>query len=242
MLLSLLSCSYASDPYARASVWGPPAATTTSQLLDDDEHPTNSFADIVLPYAADPVNQHDCGLPLEPASIPLDQLIAAGKLIDVANIDLSAADDDVWHQWHRERWVYNAAYRLAPCFIFIVNSTQDAVEATMLAMHNGLTMRIKGAGRNFLDWNTCSDRCLLVSLSGPGIREIEIDDQPGIEPSVTFGAGVQNGELYSRAAESGLAVVSGTCAPVGFAGLALGGGLGILICASTDLRWTTFSA
>ena len=87
---------------------------------------------------------------------------------------------------------------------------------------------IKGAGRNFLDWNTCSDRCLLVSLSGPGIREIEIDDQPGIEPSVTFGAGVQNGELYSRAAESGLAVVSGTCAPVGFAGLALGGGLGIL--------------
>jgi FAD/FMN-containing dehydrogenase len=45
---------------------------------------------------------------------------------------------------------------------------------------------------------------------------------------VRVGAGVRTGELCERLAEQGLAIPTGTCPSVGIAGLALGGGLGIL--------------
>jgi FAD/FMN-containing dehydrogenase len=45
---------------------------------------------------------------------------------------------------------------------------------------------------------------------------------------VRVGAGVRTGELCERLAEQGLAIPTGTCPSVGIAGLAPGGGLGIL--------------
>ena len=136
-------------------------------------------------------------------------------------------------------YLYNAHYRYKiPCFIYEVESVDDIVNATKFAKANDLLLRVKGAGRSMVGWSVCEGACIVVDTRkidyvkfiGDNDRVIATQDSNNNKYKlVKLGAGISNGDAYNQLAGSGYMLSSGSCAPVGFAGLALGGGLGILM-------------
>jgi FAD/FMN-containing dehydrogenase len=103
---------------------------------------------------------------------------------------------------------------VAPC-----RSPEDVAEALALAQREGLHVALRSGGHCFAGRSSTTG--LLVDM-GP-MHDVAVGE--GI---VTVGAGTRLADLYDALAAHGRTIAAGCGPTVGIAGLALGGGLGIL--------------
>ena len=98
-------------------------------------------------------------------------------------------------------------------------SAAEVGEALALARRSGLPVAVRGGGHCFAGHSSTTG----VLIDTRPLDAIELDGE-----LVTVGAGVRLGDLYDALAVHGRSVAAGCGPTVGVAGLALGGGLGIL--------------
>jgi FAD/FMN-containing dehydrogenase len=98
-------------------------------------------------------------------------------------------------------------------------SAEDVAEAIRFARQHGMALATRGGGHCF--GGRSSTEGLLVDVTPMHSVEISGD-------AVTVGGGTRLGEVYGSLLERDLTIPAGSCPSVGIAGLALGGGLGII--------------
>lgn len=108
---------------------------------------------------------------------------------------------------------------VAPAAVVRCAVREDAAEAIAFARRYGIEVAIRSGGHCLAGHS--STRGILIDLKR--MDSVEVAD--GV---LEVGAGIRTGELADRLFEQGLALPTGTCPSVGLAGLALGGGIGIL--------------
>lgn len=115
---------------------------------------------------------------------------------------------------------FNPAIRHDPDVVVAVASESDVAEAVRFAAEHGLPVRVQATGHGA---EAAITGGLIVSTRA--LDTIEVD-----APSrrVRLGAGVRWAPVIARAAEHGLAPVTGSSTSVGAVGYTLGGGLGPL--------------
>lgn len=114
---------------------------------------------------------------------------------------------------------FNTAIEHTPDAVAVVSSVGDVIECVRFAREQGLRVCVKGGGHGDVP---ISSGLLLSMRRLDGVR---VDAGARI---ARVGAGVRWGEVIARAAEHGLAPISGSSPHVGVVGLLLGGGLGPL--------------
>jgi FAD/FMN-containing dehydrogenase len=98
-------------------------------------------------------------------------------------------------------------------------SPEDVVEALRFARRHGMPVATRGGAHCF--GGRSSTEGLLVDVTPMHSVEISVG-------TVTVGGGTRLGEVYETLLDDDLTVPGGSCPSVGIAGLALGGGLGIV--------------
>ena len=115
---------------------------------------------------------------------------------------------------------YNPVFDGArPLAIAYVESARDVVAAVGYGKDRGVPLSIRSGGHCYGGWST-----------GPGLV-IDVSRLSAVSvaaAAVSAGTGTRLIDLYAALARSGVAVPGGSCPSVGLAGLALGGGLGVL--------------
>jgi FAD/FMN-containing dehydrogenase len=108
-----------------------------------------------------------------------------------------------------------------PAGIVFAVSADDVKRSIAFARKWHLALTSRSGGHSYAGYST--NRGLVVDVSR--MSQVSVDHAAR---TATVGAGAQLVHLYRRIAGSGLAVPGGTCPSVGVAGLALGGGQGVL--------------
>jgi FAD/FMN-containing dehydrogenase len=115
---------------------------------------------------------------------------------------------------------FNARFdAVRPAAIVSCASPEDVVEAISYLRRHDLAHATRSGGHCFAGHSTTDGVVIDVSP----MRSLELDGDAAI-----IGAGATLGDVYDALQLDGRAIPGGTCPPVGIAGLALGGGLGIL--------------
>jgi FAD/FMN-containing dehydrogenase len=115
---------------------------------------------------------------------------------------------------------FNARFHdVQPQAIVLCATPEDVSETISFLTRQGLEIATRSGGHCFAGHS--SSRGVVVDVSPMGSVTVS-----GEVASV--GAGARLGAVYDALQQHGLAIPAGTCPPVGIAGLALGGGLGIL--------------
>lgn len=110
-----------------------------------------------------------------------------------------------------------------PAGIAYCASPGDVTACLAFVRKFGLPVAARSGGHSYTGWS-----------STPGTTGLMVDVtamnsfQVGSGPTVRVGTGLRLIDLYNRLAARGLAVPGGSCPTVGVAGLALGGGVGVL--------------
>jgi FAD/FMN-containing dehydrogenase len=100
-------------------------------------------------------------------------------------------------------------------------SSADVVLAVGFAERHGVELSVRSGGHCYGGWSTGSG--LVVDVSP--MNQVSYDPVTGL---VDVGAGTRLIDLYAALAPHEVAVPGGSCPSVGIAGLALGGGFGVL--------------
>ena len=108
---------------------------------------------------------------------------------------------------------------IEPALIARCRSTADVIEALALARREGQPLAVRSGGHCFA--GRSSTRGVLIDTSG--LDTISLD-----AAVVTVGAGARLAAIYDALAPHERTIAGGCGATVGIAGLALGGGLGVL--------------
>jgi FAD/FMN-containing dehydrogenase len=122
---------------------------------------------------------------------------------------------------------YDRAYRalnarfddVRPQAVVRCGSSEDVAETIRFARRQGLHVATRGGGHCF--GGRSSTDGLLVDVTP--MQSVAISGDV-----VTVGGGTRLGEVYGSLLEQDLTIPAGSCPSVGIAGLALGGGLGII--------------
>src|SRR5262245_50269183 len=115
---------------------------------------------------------------------------------------------------------FNARFdAVRPAAIVSCACPEDVVETIGYLGRHDLVHATRSGGHCFAGHSTTGGVVIDVSP----MRSVELDGDVAI-----IGAGATLGDVYDALEPHGRAVPGGTCPPVGIAGLALGGGLGIL--------------
>jgi FAD/FMN-containing dehydrogenase len=140
------------------------------------------------------------------------QLRAAleGRLVQPGDADYDA-----------QRELFNPRFDdIRPAGVASCRSPQDVQACLAFARRTGVPVSLRSGGHSYGGWST-----------GPGLV---VDTSPmaavqvGSGGTATIGAGARLGRVYGALAGSGLAIPAGSCPSVGMAGLAMGGGVGVL--------------
>jgi FAD/FMN-containing dehydrogenase len=97
----------------------------------------------------------------------------------------------------------------------------DVSACLAFARDHGVPLAARSGGHSYAGWSTTSG--LIIDVSMMSQVNVDTDGQ-----TATVGAGVLLIDLYNELAAHGLAVPGGSCPTVGIAGLALGGGVGVV--------------
>src|SRR3954471_18060606 len=108
---------------------------------------------------------------------------------------------------------------ITPTALRRCETTGHVSAAIAEARHRGLELAVRSGGHCFAGRSSTTG--LLIDV-GP-MSEIEVAGE-----RATIGAGAKLGSIYDALAAQGRAIAAGCGPDVGIAGLALGGGLGIL--------------
>jgi FAD binding domain/Berberine and berberine like len=145
---------------------------------------------------------------------PIDELRAAigpsnGKVL-VAGIDPIPED----------RLPFNLRATVTPR-VLVQSKTSNAVrESIAWAKRHGIPLCGRGGGHSYEGFSSVAG--LVIDVGD--MNSIAIDT---VQQTATIGAGCRLGNVAERLFKDGLALPAGTCAPVGIAGIALGGGHGV---------------
>jgi FAD/FMN-containing dehydrogenase len=134
--------------------------------------------------------------------------------------------------YDRARTVFNRDADNSPCFIFNCTTTNHVSQAMTFAHKHSIRVVVRAGGNSFEGYSTCDGNCIIIDVSGLKGHNISADTRAAMSAGVGIarvGAGSNNGDLYEALGRQQLSAVSGTCYSVGFAGLTLGGGIGILM-------------
>jgi hypothetical protein len=120
------------------------------------------------------------------------------------------------------RLSYNPLYdNRNPAAIALPGSTGDVQACVEAAAASRTPIAARCGGHSYAGYST-PDGAMVVDLSGMAGVTVNNDG------TVTAGAGARLIDVYTAVANAGRALPGGTCPSVGIAGLALGGGLGVL--------------
>jgi FAD/FMN-containing dehydrogenase len=115
---------------------------------------------------------------------------------------------------------FNARFHeVQPQAIVLCATPDDVAETISFVARHGLYSAARSGGHCFAGHS--STRGVVIDVTP--MRSVTVSG--GV---ATVGAGARLGVVYDALQDHGLAIPAGTCPPVGIAGLALGGGLGIL--------------
>jgi hypothetical protein len=118
--------------------------------------------------------------------------------------------------------LWNGAIERQPGLVVRCHDTADVQRSVDCAVRLGIPLAVRGGGH---DWSgrALIDNGLIIDMSK--IRRVEVDP---IRRTAIVAGGATVAEVQRAAARYGLAAAAGTVGPVGFAGLTLGGGYGLL--------------
>lgn len=120
---------------------------------------------------------------------------------------------------------YNAAFNLRtqlnPQVRVVASSPQAVQNALVWAQKNDIAFAIRSGGHSYEGFS--QSRQLVIDTRG--LNGLDLSDD---KKSISVGAGVALGEVYTKLAASHLAIPAGSCFPVGVSGHTLGGGFGLL--------------
>jgi FAD/FMN-containing dehydrogenase len=120
----------------------------------------------------------------------------------------------------RRARAFNARFdHLEPDAIVRCATPDDVAETVRFVARHGLARAIRSGGHSFAGHSSTTGT--LVDVAPLHHVSVSAD-------RVRAGGGVRLGELSRHLDTNGLAIAAGTCPEVGLAGLALGGGLGVL--------------
>ena len=100
-------------------------------------------------------------------------------------------------------------------------SAADVAAALRWAREAGVRFSVRSGGHNYGGWSTGPD--LVIDLSGLSSVRVAAD-----RSSAVVGAGTRLVDVYRQLAAAGVGIPAGSCPSVAMAGLALGGGVGVL--------------
>ncbi len=147
---------------------------------------------------------------MEPLTQGLDSLRAR-----VRGTVLAPGDSE----YEKECRGFNTAVVHSPEAVAVVSSVDDVSACVRFARERGLAVHVKGGGHGDIPISSG------LLLSTRQLDSVRVD--PGASVA-TVGAGARWGAVIAKAAEHGLAAISGSSPTVGVVGLLLGGGLGPL--------------
>lgn len=124
--------------------------------------------------------------------------------------------------YEHHRRVYNGQIDRRPAAIVVAGTQSDVQDAVRFAGRAGLPVAVRGGGHSVAGHGTC-DGGVLVDLRR--LRGVHVDPQAR---QVWVQGGATLRELDAQTQAYGLAVPTGQVSATGIAGLALGGGLGML--------------
>ena len=107
----------------------------------------------------------------------------------------------------------------SPAVVASCASPRDVAEALAHARRAGLPVAVRSGGHDFAARSSTTG----VLIDTRPLRDIEVGDG-----TVTVGAGARLGEIYDALVPHGRTIAAGCGPTVGIAGLALGGGIGLL--------------
>ncbi|CAN5663745.1 FAD-binding oxidoreductase [soil metagenome] len=110
-----------------------------------------------------------------------------------------------------------------PLAVLTVSGADDVATAFAFAQDNGLPVAIRSGGHCYPGWSAGGDpRALVLDC-----RRLDDVDLAG-DGTATIGPGAPLVRVYDRLGSRGRAIGAGSCPTVGFGGLTLGGGVGVL--------------
>jgi FAD/FMN-containing dehydrogenase len=115
----------------------------------------------------------------------------------------------------------NLRTQLAPALRAVCKTENAVAVMTDWVRSNSLSFAVRCGGHSYEGFSQSTD----VVIDLRGLQDITVDTSAGL---VTAGAGVSLYDVYQELANNGYAFPAGSCATVGIAGHALGGGYGLL--------------
>lgn len=121
------------------------------------------------------------------------------------------------------RLVHSKQIERFPALIVRAADAADVIRSIEFARNHDLPLAVRSGGHSIPGYGTVDDG-LVLDLSG--MKGLSIDPE---RRTVWLQPGVTSGDLAPRAQEYGLALSTGDTATVGMGGLALGGGIGLMV-------------
>jgi FAD/FMN-containing dehydrogenase len=116
---------------------------------------------------------------------------------------------------------YNARFDVRPRVIVFCQTPDDVANAVRWARQEGIEIRVASGRHSYEAF--CIGEGIVIDVSE--MNAVEVD---AVDRLATVGAGTRLLPLYEALWKEGLTVPAGSCGTVGIAGLALGGGFGLL--------------
>ncbi|HEY7993545.1 MAG TPA: FAD-binding oxidoreductase, partial [Candidatus Eremiobacteraceae bacterium] len=110
-----------------------------------------------------------------------------------------------------------------PDVIAFCVTRDDVVQSIRWATDHGKTVAVRSGGHDYEGFSL-NNRGIVIDVSGYDDVTLHADKK-----RVTVGAGARLGDLYRALAKANRTLPAGTCPSVGIAGLATGGGYGMLV-------------
>lgn len=138
-----------------------------------------------------------------------DMAVSLAEIIDPKNL---------------KRWIlhnFRAQVFMTPLAVVFPRSTEEVSKAVRCAMNAAIPVKASSGRHSYIAYcNPC------VLLNTYHLKEVTVTKD---NDSAVLGAGLDLGQAYTYLADEGYTIPGGTCPTVGLAGLALGGGKGILL-------------
>src|SRR5256885_12482052 len=118
------------------------------------------------------------------------------------------------------RVLYNTRFdAIRPDAIARCVSVDDVRVCVAFAASTGVPLALRSGGHSYGGWST--GRGLVIDTGPLNAIDVRAD-------RVVVGAGARLIDIYAETARAGAGITGGSCATVGIAGLALGGGIGVM--------------
>lgn len=142
------------------------------------------------------------------------------RLRELARLVRGAVLTSASAAYERARLVYNQRFdRVRPLALVVCESAEDVRQTVLWARRHKVPLAARSGGHSYAGYSTT--RGVVIDLSR--LRKVRVEPA---RRRARIGAGARLIDVYAELARFGATIPGGSCATVGIAGLALGGGIG----------------